>query len=142
MTKRDDASSIQKVVEYLVEQYDFRRNALTNTIEYKLKSDQTFREVNENNLYLTLRIDVGLRASISDILVFLGSNYVKDYDPLQEYFNSIKGKYSQEVHGDYIEKFSNYIITSDQKRFNEYSGPYYTTIPQQSGSSSILVKVC
>ncbi|GEM_PF-5190869 len=118
MTKRDDASSIQKVVEYLVEQYDFRRNALTNTIEYKLKSDQTFREVNENNLYLKLRIDVGLRASISDILVFLGSNYVKDYDPLQEYFKSIKPKYSQEAHGDYIEKFSNYIITSDQKRFN------------------------
>lgn len=118
MTKRDDASSIQKVVEYLEEQYNFRRNALTNTVEYKLKDDLTFREVNENNLYLTLRIDVGLRASISDILVFLGSNYVEDYDPLQEYFKSIKGKYSQEVHGDYIEKFANHIIAPDQKRFN------------------------
>ncbi|TCV05651.1 virulence-associated protein E [Sphingobacterium alimentarium] len=118
MTKRDDASSIQKVVEYLVEQYDFRRNILTNTVEFKLKTDSNYQEVNENNLYLNLRIEVGIKASISDILVFLGSDYVEDYDPLNEYFISIKSRYNPNVHGDYIEKFCSYIKTQDQERFN------------------------
>lgn len=118
MTKRDDASSIQKVVEYLVEQYDFRRNTLTNTVEFKLKTDSNYQEVNENNLYLNLRIEVGIKASISDILVFLGSDYVEDYDPLEEYFKSIKSRYNPTVDGDYIEKFCSYIKTQDQERFN------------------------
>lgn len=117
MHKRDDAQSIQKVVQYLTEQYDFRRNTLTNTVEYRLKSDSLYTEVNENNLYLMLRIEIGIKASLSDILVFLGSDYVERYDPLLEYFTDIEGKYNEQQHGDYIGRFTDYIRTLEHDRF-------------------------
>ncbi|MVZ63492.1 VapE domain-containing protein [Sphingobacterium humi] len=117
MKQRDDAPSIQKVVEYLTSTYDFRKNTLTNAVEYKAKLSDTFKEVNENNLYLDLRINVGLKATISDILVFLGSDYVSEYDPILEYFNSIKEKYQPFLHGDYISKFVSYVSAKEQTRF-------------------------
>lgn len=119
MNKRDDAQSIQKVVQYLTEFYIFRKNILSNTVEFKSKDgpDSEYREVNENNLYLMLRIDVGIKTSISDIVVFLGSDYVENYNPLEQYFSDIKDKYNEKIHGDYISKFTSYIRTQSQERF-------------------------
>jgi predicted P-loop ATPase len=115
----DSSPSIVKVIKYFSEQYQFRKNIVSNDMEYRKIGQEDFREVNENTLYIELRKDAGIRASISDVLVFLGSEYIQVYDPFAHYFNEIKELYQPDEHGDYIEKFSLYITANDQQRFNE-----------------------
>jgi len=115
----DSSPSIVKVIKYFSEQYQFRKNIVSNDMEYRKIGQEDFREVNENTLYIELRKDAGIRASISDVLVFLGSEYIQVYDPFERYFNEIKELYQPDEHGDYIEKFSGFITANDQQRFNE-----------------------
>jgi len=118
MAVNDNSPSIVKAIKYFSDFYDFRKNIVTNDIEYKKKDEKDYREVNENNLYINLRKDGGIRASISDVMVFLGSEYIEKYDPFEEYFVSIANHYQPDLHGDYIEKLAQYVVAHQQKRFN------------------------
>ncbi|WP_462265728.1 VapE domain-containing protein [Mucilaginibacter sp.] len=114
----DASPSIVKVIQYFTEHYEFRKNIVTSDIECRRVGETDFREVNENTLYIHLRKDAGIRATISDVLVFLGSDYIREYDPFECYFEGIKGLYDPGQHGDYIERFAGYITAHHQPRFN------------------------
>ena len=114
----DSSPSIVKVIKYFSEQYEFRKNMVCSDIECRKTGETDFRVVNENSLYIELRKDAGIRASISDVLVFLGSEYIKEYDPFESYFEHIKNLYRTNEHGDYIDKLATYISANDQQRFN------------------------
>ena len=118
MAVNDNSPAIVKVIEYFRNNYDFRRNVVTNDIEYKRKDQQDYTEINENNLYIELRKDGGIRASISDVMVFLGSDYIERYNPFETYFDSISDLYDPELHGDYIKLFAEYVKAKYQERFN------------------------
>lgn len=115
----DSSPSIVKVIQYFSEQYEFRKNIVTSDIEYRKIGEQEFRQVNENTIYIEVRKDGGIKAGISDVLVYLGSEYILEYDPFETYFESIKNLYNPNEHGDYIEKLAGYIQASDQQRFNQ-----------------------
>ncbi len=114
----DSSPSIVKVIKYFTDNFIFRKNIVTSDIEYCRVEEDEFKEVNENTLYIELRKDAGIKASISDVLIFLGSEYIKPYNPFENYFEEIRGLYDESKHGDYIEKFANYIVAPERQRFN------------------------
>lgn len=110
--------SLQLAIEYLLDTYDFRKNVLTTSVELKAKNENNFEEINENDVLIDLKIKQKIKINMSDLVVFLGSSYIKPYDPLKEYFEKISKIYSSEKHGDYIQKFSRYVEASNQERFD------------------------
>lgn len=114
---KDTDAGIVKVLEYLPKKYDFRKNIIANDVEYRLKNTKEWAVVNENSLYIELR-KKGHKVSISDVIIFLGSTEIAEFDPFKDYFNEIKNIWKEEIHGDYIEKFSSYVNAKIQSRFN------------------------
>ncbi|RQP09238.1 MAG: virulence protein E [Parapedobacter sp.] len=114
----DYSPPIAKVIQYFSENYEFRKNIVTNDLEYRELGNEKFRTVNENTLYIELRKDAGIKASLTDVMVFLGSDYIQQYDPFMDYFEQIKDVYSPNLHGDYIERLANHVRAFEQKRFN------------------------
>lgn len=110
--------SLQLAIEYLLDRYDFRKNMLTTSVELKAKDENNFEEINENDVLIDLKINQKIRISMGDLVVFLGSSYIKSYDPLKEYFEKVSKIYSPEKHGDYIQKFSRHVIANNQERFD------------------------
>ena len=109
---------IAKVIQYFSENYEFRKNIVTNDLEYSKIGEGEFKSVNENTLYIELRTEAGIKASLTDVMVFLGSDYIQQYDPFLDYFEKVKNLYSANTHGDYIERLANHVRASDQERFN------------------------
>lgn len=110
--------SLQLAIDYLLETYDFRKNMVTTSVELKSKNENNFDEVNENDILIELKIKQKIKIGMSDLCVFLGSSYIKPYDPLNEYFEKVSKIYSPEIHGDYIQKFSRYVKANNQERFD------------------------
>lgn len=113
---RDNDAGIVKVLNYLPKHLDFRKNIIANDVEYSLKGKNEFVPVNENKLYIDLR-KAGMRVSISDVTIYLGSTEIKEYDPFKAYFDKVKPIWNIEKHGDYIEKFAGYVAAKEQDRF-------------------------
>lgn len=114
----DSSPSIAKVIQYFSENYEFRKNIVTNDLEYRKIGEYNFKEVNENTLYIELRVGAGIKASLTDVMVFLGSDYIQEFDPFSDYFDRIRDLYSPDIHGDYIERLACHVHAFDQRRFN------------------------
>lgn len=93
---------------YLSNKYDFQRNTLSLDIEIKRKEEKKFIPVNENSLYRELQ-RTGHGIAINNIIALLKSDFVPDYDPLTEYFKSLK--YDGQNH---IDILAGYIKAVDQ----------------------------
>jgi predicted P-loop ATPase len=108
--------SLKKMEKKLLELYDFRLNIISNNIEGKLKDQENFTEINENSIYRNLHNNQ-LPISMSKLKILLGSDFVKEYNPINSYFESIKTLYSEEKDGDYINKFLSFIKVSNESLF-------------------------
>jgi len=99
--------------DYLEKYYVIRYNVVSNDIEYKEINDSKFEVLNENTLYIELYKN-GINISLNNLLVLLRSDFVKKYDPFENYFRNLPkwdGK-------DYILKLCSYIRVKDQELFN------------------------
>lgn len=109
----DFVSNIFGITEkYLSEKYDFRYNEIALEIEYKPKKEKKFKSVNENSLYIELQ-KKGIKISISNLIALLRSDYVTNFNPIQEYFLSLP-KWDGKLH---IQELASYVPTFDQKQF-------------------------
>ena len=113
--EKSNSSTIQ-MIKYLLSKYDFRNNVVQNEVVYREKGKGSYRAVNPNTLYIEAR-SAGYKTSIAEINIFIWSDYIEKINPFQEYFEKISNKWNQEDHGDYIQKFSDYLKVPDQKRF-------------------------
>lgn len=114
--KKSNSSTIQ-MIRFLISKYEFKNNVILNEILVREKGRGRYMPVNPNTLYIEVRAE-GYRTSISEINVFLYSDYIPKFNPIEEYFNKITRLWKEEIHGDYITRFSNYIKVPDQERFN------------------------
>lgn len=114
--QKDNEFGIIKVLNYFPVHYDFRRNIIQNDIEYSKRGQNEFVTVDENTLFLEIS-KAGKKVSMSDILIFLGSKEIPEYDPFKTYFEKIKLEWDEEQHGDYIHKFTSYVSAKNQIRF-------------------------
>ena len=103
-----------EVERFLSAHFDFRNNTVAHTIEYKKKSEAVYKELNENSLHRFLQI-AGVKFSLTYLRSLISSDYVRDYDPIQEYFNSLP---DWDGNKDYINELANFVKATDQVAFN------------------------
>ena len=78
----------QRVENYLSKMYDFRNNIITNTIELKLKNEEVYKEINENNIYRKLQLE-NISVSLNNLISLLRSDFVTSFNPFTQYFSTL-----------------------------------------------------
>ncbi|HBX51698.1 MAG TPA: hypothetical protein DEH02_11595 [Bacteroidales bacterium] len=76
------------VRDYLAEHYDIRYNIVSTNFEYRVKGEEEFQPMNENNIFINMCLD-GLFISINNLMAFLKSDFVPRYNPFTQYFESL-----------------------------------------------------
>ena len=107
-------ANLEKLLKHL-NKFDICINTVSNVLEWANKGESDFEELNENDLLLALR-KAGMKGIKNDLITYIGSSEVKDYDPFQNYFENLP-TWNGET--DHIKKLASYIKTDDQDFFNE-----------------------
>ena len=95
------AGNIMNMMVFLRDRYDFRYNVLMKYTEYKTKGSwHDFAPV-DPRVQKRMTLDVQLadiRVSIKDVRNFLESDYIANYDPIDEYLFQCEGKWDGKDH--------------------------------------------
>lgn len=95
------ADNIMNMMVFLRDRYDFRYNVLMKYTEYKTKGSwHDFAPV-DPRVQKRMTLDVQLadiRVSIKDVRNFLESDYIANYDPIDEYLFQCEGKWNGKDH--------------------------------------------
>lgn len=95
------ADNIMNMMVFLRDRYDFRYNVLMKYTEYKTKGSwHDFAPV-DPRVQKRMTLDVQLadiRVSIKDVRNFLESDYIVNYDPIDEYLFQCEGKWNGKDH--------------------------------------------
>ena len=95
------ADNIMNMMVFLRDRYDFRYNVLMKYTEYKTKGSwHDFAPV-DPRVQKRMTLDVQLadiRVSIKDVRNFLESDYIANYDPIDEYLFQCEGKWDGNDH--------------------------------------------
>ncbi|MCX6271035.1 MAG: hypothetical protein NTU44_07420 [Bacteroidetes bacterium] len=114
--KDDSGTPLFTVVKnFLKKTYDLRFNEVANEYEYKLKGEAHYKELNESNVYVTLR-EKKIHVSLSDLTAILRSDFVTHYDPFKEYFESLPA-WTAGKDPDHIEKVTSFFKMRNRSRF-------------------------
>lgn len=112
-------SRIEQVESFLTDKFELQYNIITNEVEYRTKGEKTWGQINENSLYRMLHHN-HIRASIQEIQILLGSDFIKRYNPIELYFKRVKNLWSDKKHGDYIYTLASYINAKEPVRFQKH----------------------
>ncbi|BFP41171.1 VapE family protein [Flavobacteriaceae bacterium GF1] len=105
-----------QVEDYLENNYDIRYNKISLDIEISLKEHNNWKIANENSLYIELR-KKNIAVSMNNLLAVLKSDFIPNYNPLKNYFNSLP-KWNNSV--DYIKKYASYINLSPGENVEQF----------------------
>ncbi|HPI44289.1 MAG TPA: VapE family protein [Tenuifilaceae bacterium] len=108
-------SQISRIKRYIQSKYDTRFNSVSLELEFKRKQDFIYSPLNENSLLIEL-LENGYNISASTFYALLKSDFIRTYDPFEEYFQHL----SPWDGTDYIEKLASSIKAKDQKSFNNH----------------------
>jgi len=94
--------NILNMMQLLRSKYDFRYNSVMKSIEYlpKEKGWYGYRPVEPRVMKrMTLEVQLAdIRVSIKDVRNFLESDYIKNYNPIEEYLFQCSGKWDGKDH--------------------------------------------
>ena len=99
---------------YLNEKYEFRYNNVSNKFEYKEKDEVRYKELNENNLYIKLQKS-NINISINNLVALLKSDFINEFNPFFEYFESLP---KWDMQTDHIENLISHLKTKQKKRLS------------------------
>lgn len=102
MDGKDGKNDIASMMQLLRNQYNFRYNSVMKYVEYqpKEKGWYGYRPVEPRVMKrMTLEVQLaGLRVSIKDVRNFLESDYIKNYNPIEEYLYLCHNKWDGKDH--------------------------------------------
>jgi predicted P-loop ATPase len=104
------------MIRYLMSRYDFVNNTVLNEVFASEKEENRYFPVNPNTLYIECK-QAGHRTSVAEINTFLCSDFIPKSNPFEKYFQSIENLWDERIHGDYIQKFTDYVKVIGQERF-------------------------
>ena len=104
---------------FLNDKFDLQYNVITNDVEYRIKGEKTWRQINENSLYRMLHHN-HIKTSTQEIQILLGSDFIKRYNPIEFYFKKIENLWSEKDYGDYIYTLGSYINAKEPVRFQNH----------------------
>jgi predicted P-loop ATPase len=90
---------------YLQDNYNFRYNVVSLEIEISQKNQTLWSSCNENSLWLEIQ-KKSIKIPINSLIAILKSDFVPDYNPLQNYFTKLP---VWDKKTDYIKQFSEYV---------------------------------
>ena len=111
----EEPTLFKKVENFIRKSYELRYNEVSNEIEYKKLKEDSFEELNINNLFIELEHN-RIKISIQNLEAILRSDFVPKFNPFLEYFKSLPKWNNGDP--DYIEMMANYVHASDQVEFN------------------------
>lgn len=105
-------------MKYIEEHYDVRYNTISTEFEYKLKDEELYRNMNENDIFINMQLD-GLNLSLNNLLALLKSEFIKKYNPFAEYFEALP---EWDKQTDLIQNLASFVQVSetDRKRFDNH----------------------
>ncbi|MGI4727591.1 MAG: hypothetical protein ACRYGB_03385, partial [Janthinobacterium lividum] len=116
-TERAPAPSRLALIEqFFKDRFDLRYNLIKNEPEMKKLSDGNWEAINENTLYRMLHHH-RTKATIQDIQILLGSDFVKQYNPIAAYFNRVQPLWNEEQDGDSVNYLAGFLNIKDPERF-------------------------
>ena len=122
LNTRERASMLQRIEDYLRNQYVFRMNAVTGIVEFRRKGDASFKPIKdfeENSFHRDLELN-GLNISSSRLATLLRSDFAEVYDPFKEYFASLPPWDGE----DHIQGLTQTIATSNDKYWSWILGTW------------------
>lgn len=117
LSEQESSVNTIQMIQFLLDKYEFVNNIILNEVYFRLKGGKVFQPVNPHTLYIQTR-ENGIRTTVSEINTFLSSDYIQKENPLESYFLEIEEFWSLDADGDYIDRFSDYIVVEDQERFS------------------------
>lgn len=93
--------NILKMMNFLKDKYDFRYNTVMKYTEYKKKDSWMMYNPVDPRVQKRMTLEVQLaniRVSIKDVRNFLESDYIMNYDPIDEYLYQCQGKWDGKDH--------------------------------------------
>ena len=114
--KKTTIMSIKNLEFELDKHFDFRYNTISNKVEGKLKKNKNYKPINENSVYRHLHIK-GTPIGMSKLKIILGSDFIKEYNPIKSYFHQTQLLYNETKHGDYIDKLLRHCQVPDHDLF-------------------------
>jgi predicted P-loop ATPase len=114
----DNEPEVTRIQSYLESHYDFRNNVLAGEIQYKMKGEAEFINLNENDLLVELLQE---RYKVSDKLLIslLKSRFVPQYNEIEHYFNGLPD-WNEQTDPDYIKQLGNYVLVAEPERFEKH----------------------
>jgi len=79
---------IEKAEDYLDAHFEFRFDIIKHVVEWRPRGEPEWSVVNENDIFRSLQ-HLGIKFKKEGITALLGSSYVKDYNPFDEYFRNL-----------------------------------------------------
>ena len=92
--------------------YNLRRDVIKHTVEYQLKGTMDWEKVSTDNIFRALQ-HLGIKFRHENIKSLLASSFVRDYNPVEEYFTNLKPWDGI----DYFSLFASYITVDDRAFF-------------------------
>lgn len=90
---------------WLEKNFDIRLNIISNEIELKRKEQTEWTTINDNDLYVEAN-ENNISISHNKLLAILRSNYIKRYNPITSYFESLP---EWDGDTDYISRYASYL---------------------------------
>lgn len=107
----DKKPAIEKAEIYLKKNYQFRRNVVSNIVEMKTSGD--WEDLNVDTVYRDLQYN-RIKFGMDNIKSLMKSDFVKQYDPFVEYFESLP----EHTGENYFDQFTEFLNVSDKIFFS------------------------
>lgn len=122
--EKEKESSIAKLIRFMDNKYEFRRNIVKEKIEFRHKPShpseapppfEPLRARDVNTFYVNAQLNDVFTTLVS-IKALVDSDYAKPYNPFIDYFTSLK-KWDRKT--DYIAQLAQTVVAKDQHYFTE-----------------------
>lgn len=95
-------NTTKRMMDFMSSKYSFRYNTLTGCVEYRVNTSADTRYTpldprSRNRITLEVQLD-GINASIRDVRNYLESDYIRTYNPIEDYLNSCEGTWDGNDH--------------------------------------------
>lgn len=97
------------------DKYEFQNNVVKQSIDFRDIGATEWNPVSFEDVWLYVQERTNSKVAIGDIKNLLCSSWVKQYDPFEEYFESLEG---WDGETDYISQLASFVSTTDDKYFS------------------------
>lgn len=109
-------TNMLELIDFLDRRYDIRHNIITGVTEYRAKNSvnpfYTVLTPRDLNTIKTEAVLEGIEAPTGDIGTLVGSNYVREFNPIEDYLDGVRGKWDGTT--DHIDRLARMVKTNNQ----------------------------